>query len=74
MPGLISLGFQGRCYKTEHPVLIIFITGHVDLTMGVCFMKKCALDFLANPIDNKLFIVAVEDSSEEESDQGYKLP
>jgi FixJ family two-component response regulator len=45
MPGLISLDFQGRRYKTEHPVLIIFITGHGDLTMGVRFMKKCALDF-----------------------------
>ena len=47
MPGLIGLDLQGRLYMTEHPVPIIFITGHGDLPMGVGGMKKCPLDFFS---------------------------
>jgi FixJ family two-component response regulator len=66
MPGLSGIDLQERLIQTEHPLPIVFITGHGDLPMGVDAMKKGAVDFLPKPFDDEQLITAVELALEKE--------
>ena len=66
MPGLSGLDLQEQLIQTEHPMPIVFITGHGDLPMGIDAMKKGAVDFLPKPFDDEQLITAVELALEKE--------
>lgn len=66
MPGLSGLDLQERLIQAEHPLPIVFITGHGDLPMGVDAMKKGAVDFLPKPFDDEQLVTAVTLALEKE--------
>jgi FixJ family two-component response regulator len=60
MPGLSGLDLQRELKGFTPPLSIIFITGHGDIPMGVRAMKDGATDFLAKPIHDQDFLMAVQ--------------
>jgi len=75
MRGLSGLDLQDRLSRREHPLPVIFITGHGDLPMGVRAMKKGAVDFLAKPFDDEELVAAVEIALEkaEKAQEKYRM-
>jgi len=49
LPHLSGLDLQGRLFKTDEQIPIIFITGHGDIPMTVQAMKAGAVEFLTKP-------------------------
>ena len=64
MPGLTGMDLQDELNKSDHPLPIIFITGHGTIPVGVAAMKKGAVDFLPKPVDPGALIEAVKNAIE----------
>ncbi len=60
MPGQSGLDVQHLLISAGHDVPIVFITGHGDLPMAVQALKAGAVDILAKPFDDGIFLKAVE--------------
>ena len=59
MPGQSGLELQNLLVAAGHAIPIIFISGHGDIGMAVQAMKAGAVDFLAKPFDDDVFLAAV---------------
>src|SRR5262249_19941768 len=57
MPGLTGLELQQALIKTTR--MIVFLTGHSDVTSAVRAMHAGAVDFLIKPVDDKVLLAAV---------------
>ena len=60
MPGLTGLDLQEALGGAGHPIPIVFITGHGDISMSVRAMKAGAVDFLTKPFDVASLLAAIE--------------
>ena len=60
MPGQSGLDVQHLLISAGHDVPIVFITGHGDIPMAVQALKAGAIDILAKPFDDGIFLKAVE--------------
>lgn len=60
MPGLSGLELQEALAKTEHPLPVIFLTGHGDIPTSVHAMREGAEDFLTKPVKKEPFFAAIE--------------
>ncbi|PYO49396.1 MAG: DNA-binding response regulator, partial [Candidatus Rokuibacteriota bacterium] len=60
MPGQSGLDVQRLLISAGHDVPIIFITGHGDIPMAAQALKAGAVDILAKPFDDGIFLKAVE--------------
>ena len=60
MPGQSGLDVQHLLISAGHDVPIIFMTGHGDLPMAAQALKAGAVDILAKPFDDGIFLKAVE--------------
>jgi FixJ family two-component response regulator len=60
LPGLNGLDLQELVRSSEHPLPIIFITGHGDIPMSVRAMKAGAIDFLPKPFQDEALLSAIE--------------
>jgi FixJ family two-component response regulator len=59
MPGPSGLDLQSALTAAGCDVPIVFVTGHGDVPMAVQAMKAGAVDFLAKPFDDDVFLEAV---------------
>jgi FixJ family two-component response regulator len=64
--GQSGLAFQSELAKANHPLPIIFMTGHGDIAMTVKAMKAGALDFLAKPFRDQDMLDAVANALEQD--------
>jgi FixJ family two-component response regulator len=62
MPGLSGLELQQRLAHREHPIPIIFISGHGDIPMAVRAMKEGAVEFLPKPFREELLLSAIREA------------
>ena len=60
MPGLSEPDLQDALARTDCSILIILVTGHGSLPMGITAMKKGAVDFLPKPFDPGQLLEAPE--------------
>jgi FixJ family two-component response regulator len=60
MRGMTGLELQEHLRRNDHPLPIIFITGHGDIPMSVRAIKKGAVDFLTKPFDDTQLLSLVE--------------
>jgi len=60
MPGPSGLDLQQALAKTEHPLPVIFLTGHGDIPISVQAMREGAEDFLTKPVKKDLLFAAIE--------------
>jgi FixJ family two-component response regulator len=60
MRGMTGLELQEHLSRNDHPLPIIFITGHGDIPMSVRAIKKGAVDFLTKPFDDTQLLSLVE--------------
>lgn len=59
LPGQSGLDLQNVLTVAGYDVPILFITGHGDIPMAVQAIKAGAVDFLAKPFDDDVFLEAV---------------
>lgn len=59
MPGPSGLDLQKALARDEHPLPIIFLTGHGDVPSSVRAMKAGAVDFLTKPVKREILLRAV---------------
>ena len=59
LPGLSGLDLQRQLGQSEHPIPIIFITGHGDIPMSVRAMKEGAVEFLTKPFRDQDLLDAI---------------
>ena len=59
MPGQSGLDLQNVLVTAGYDIPILFITGHGDVAMAVEAIKAGAVDFLAKPFDDDVFLEAV---------------
>src|SRR5712664_4702648 len=59
LPGPSGLDLQRQVGRSEHPMPIIFITGHGDIQMSVRAMKDGAVEFLTKPFRDQDLLDAV---------------
>ena len=59
LPGLSGLDLQRRLAQSDHPIPIIFITGHGDIPMSVRAMKEGAVEFLTKPFRDQDLLDAI---------------
>lgn len=59
MPGQSGLDLQNVIVTAGYDIPILFITGHGDVAMAVQAIKAGAVDFLAKPFDDDVFLEAV---------------
>jgi RNA polymerase sigma factor (sigma-70 family) len=59
MPGLSGLDLQRALAKTEHPLPVIFLTGHGDIPISVQAMREGAEDFLTKPVKKEPLFAAI---------------
>ena len=62
MPGLSGLDLQRELGDSQHPLPIVFITGHGDIPMSVRAMKAGATEFLPKPFRDEELIAAVRNA------------
>jgi RNA polymerase sigma factor (sigma-70 family) len=62
MPEVSGLALQETLATAGHPIPIIFITGHGDITMSVRAMKAGAVDFLAKPFNDQDLLEAIQEA------------
>ena len=62
MPGLSGLELQQRLAHREHPIPIIFISGHGDIPMAVRAMKEGAVEFLPKPFREEQLLSAIREA------------
>ena len=60
MPGPSGLDLQHALAKTEHPLPVIFLTGHGDIPISVQAMREGAEDFLTKPVKKDKLFAAIE--------------
>ena len=53
LPGLSGLDVQRELAKADVQIPIIFLIGHVDISMSVRAMKAGALEFLTKPVNDE---------------------
>ena len=59
LPGPSGLDLQRQLGRSEHPIPVIFITGHGDIPMSVRAMKEGAVEFLTKPFREQDLLDAV---------------
>ena len=59
MPGPSGLDLQQALTKAEHPLPVIFLTGHGDIPISVQAMREGAEDFLTKPVKKDLLFAAI---------------
>ena len=59
LPGASGLDLQRQLRRSEHPIPVIFITGHGDIPMSVRAMKEGALEFLTKPFRDQDLLDAI---------------
>jgi FixJ family two-component response regulator len=59
LPGPSGLDLQRQLRRSEHPIPIIFITGHGDIPMSVRAMKDGAVEFLTKPFRDQELLDAI---------------
>jgi FixJ family two-component response regulator len=59
MPGPSGLELQLAVEKQEHPLPIVFLTGHGDIPMSVRAMRAGAVDFLTKPVKREALLRAI---------------
>jgi FixJ family two-component response regulator len=60
MPGPSGLELQAALAETEHPLPLIFLTGHGDIPASVQAMRHGAEDFLTKPVKKEKLLEAVQ--------------
>ncbi len=60
LPGPSGLELQRQLGHSEHPIPIIFITGHGDIPMSVRAIKDGAMEFLTKPFRDQDLLDAVQ--------------
>ena len=60
MPGPSGLDLQLALAKAEHPLPVIFLTGHGDIPISVQAMREGAEDFLTKPVKKESLFAAIE--------------
>ena len=60
MPGPSGLDLQQELAKAEHPLPVIFLTGHGDIPSSVRAMREGAEDFLTKPVKKEVLFPAIE--------------
>ena len=60
MPGPSGLDLQQALAKAEHPLPVIFLTGHGDIPISVQAMREGAEDFLTKPVKKDRLFAAIE--------------
>jgi FixJ family two-component response regulator len=63
MPGQSGLDLQNVLVTAGYDIPILFITGHGDVAMAVQAIKAGAVDFLAKPFDDDVFLAAVHQAT-----------
>jgi len=63
MPGQSGLDLQEVLVTAGYDIPILFITGHGDVAMAVQAIKAGAVDFLAKPFDDGMFLEAVQQAT-----------
>lgn len=59
LPGSSGLELQRQLGWSEHPIPVIFITGHGDIPMSVRAMKDGAVEFLTKPFRDQDLLDAI---------------
>jgi FixJ family two-component response regulator len=59
LPGPSGLDLQRQLGQSEHPIPIIFVTGHGDIPMSVRAMKDGAVEFLPKPFRDQDLLDAI---------------
>jgi FixJ family two-component response regulator len=59
LPGPSGLELQRQLGRSEHPIPVIFITGHGDIPMSVRAMKEGAVEFLTKPFREQDLLDAI---------------
>jgi FixJ family two-component response regulator len=60
MPGPGGLELQAALAKVDHPIPVIFLTGHGDIPTSVHAIREGAEDFLTKPANRKVLFAAIE--------------
>lgn len=60
MPGPSGLELHAAIKRLEHPLPVIFLTGHGDIPMSVQAIKAGAVDFLTKPVQRQALLAAVD--------------
>jgi two-component system, LuxR family, response regulator FixJ len=63
MPGQTGLDLQKVLVEAGYDLPILFVTGHGDLPMAAQALKGGAVDFIAKPFDDDLFLEAVRQAT-----------
>jgi FixJ family two-component response regulator len=71
MPGMDGISFQKALGQSDHPLPVVFLTGHGDVQTSVAAMKGGAEDFLVKTASKNALLDAIEralarDASERE--------
>jgi FixJ family two-component response regulator len=59
LPGQSGLELQQELARSDHPMPVVFITGHGDVPMSVAAMKAGAIEFLTKPFRDQDLLDAV---------------
>lgn len=59
MPGLSGLDLLQILVANDYDIPIVFITGHSDMPMAIQAKLARAMDFIAKPFDDDVFLEAV---------------
>ena len=59
LPGPSGLDLQRQLGRSDHPIPVIFITGHGDIPMSVRAMKDGAVEFLTKPFRDQDLLDAI---------------
>src|SRR5258708_39343936 len=60
LPGPSGLDLQRQLGRSEHPIPVIFITGHGDIPMSVRAMKDGAVEFLSKPFRDQDLLDSIQ--------------
>ena len=63
MPGQNGLDLQRVLVDAGYDLPILFVTGHGDLPMAEQALKEGAVDFIAKPFDDDVFLEAVRQAT-----------
>jgi FixJ family two-component response regulator len=63
MPGQTGLDLQKVLLEAGYDLPILFVTGHGDLPMAAQALKEGAVDFIAKPFDDDVFLDAVRQAT-----------
>jgi two-component system, LuxR family, response regulator FixJ len=63
MPGQTGLDLQRVLVDAGYDLPILFVTGHGDLPMAEQALKGGAVDFIAKPFDDDVFLEAVRQAT-----------